>query len=60
MKISHRPFGTSDRIGCIRPFQRLKSPTTLTRSAFGAHTAKCTPTAPFNVMMCEPSFSNAR
>ena len=37
------PFGTSRRIGCARPFQRLKSPTTLTRSAFGAHTAKYVP-----------------
>ena len=26
-----------------RPSQPLKSPITLTRSAFGAHTAKCTP-----------------
>ena len=43
MKISHRPDGTSVRIGCTRPSHPLKSPTTLTRRALGAHTAKCTP-----------------
>ena len=43
MKISQTPDGTSSRIGWTRPSQPLKSPITLTRSAFGAHTAKCTP-----------------
>ena len=42
-KISQTPAGASRRIGCTRPSQPLKSPITLTRSAFGAHTAKCTP-----------------
>ena len=31
------------RIGWTRPSHALKLPTTLTRRAFGAHTAKCTP-----------------
>ena len=31
------------RIGCVAGFQPLKSPMTLTCSAFGAQTAKCTP-----------------
>ena len=43
MKISHRPDGTSVRIGWTRPSHPLKSPTTLTRFALGAHTPKCTP-----------------
>ena len=43
MNSSQTPVGTSSRIGCTRPSHPLKSPTTLTRSAFGAHTAKCTP-----------------
>ena len=33
-------------MGCVRPSQKLKSPTTLTRCALGAHTAKCTPRTP--------------
>ena len=33
-------------MGCTRPSQRLKSPTTLTRSALGAHTAKRVPSTP--------------
>ena len=60
MKISQTPAGTSSRIGCTRPSQPLKSPTTLTRSAFGAHTAKCTPVVDPTRMRCAPSFSNAR
>ena len=43
MKISHTPLDPSTRIGWARPSQPLKSPTTLTRWAFGAQTAKCTP-----------------
>ena len=43
MKISQTPAGTSSRIACTRPSQPLKSPITLTRSALGAQTAKCTP-----------------
>ena len=39
------PVGPSRRIGWTRPSQSLKSPTTLTRSALGAQTAKCTPSA---------------
>ena len=45
MKISQMPFGISSRIACTRPSHPLKSPITLTRSALGAHTAKCTPVA---------------
>src|SRR5206468_7263169 len=40
MKISQTPLDPSDRIGCRRPSHALKSPTTLRRRAFGAHTAK--------------------
>ena len=49
-KISQTPDGTSSRIGCTRPSQPLKSPMTLTRSAFGAQTAKCTPVVVPTVM----------
>jgi hypothetical protein len=38
----------------------LKSPITLTRSAFGAHTPKCTPVVRPTVMRCAPSFSKIR
>ena len=41
----------------VRPSHWLKSPTTLTRSAFGAHTAKCSPATPSMVTACDPSFS---
>ena len=57
MKISQTPAGTSSRIACTRPSQPLKSPITLTRSAFGAHTAKCTPVVEPIVIRCAPSFS---
>ena len=43
MKISQTPVGAAAASACTRPSQPLKSPITLTRSAFGAHTAKCTP-----------------
>ena len=43
MKISQTPDGMRRRMMCARPSQRLKSPMTLTRCAFGAQTAKCTP-----------------
>ena len=43
MKSSHTPELPSMRIGKMRPSQAQKSPTTLTRRAFGAHTAKLTP-----------------
>jgi hypothetical protein len=57
MKISQTPDGPSERIGCTRPSQSLKSPTALTRWAFGAQTAKCTPDAPPTVIGCAPNFS---
>ena len=44
------------RIGIRRPSQALKSPTTLTRRAFGAHTAKLTPATPSITRTCAPSF----
>ena len=37
------PLAPRLRIGCDAGSQPLKSPMTLTCSAFGAHTAKCTP-----------------
>ena len=39
-EISHTPLEPSERIGCTRPSHSLKSPTTLTRMALGAQTAK--------------------
>ena len=39
-KISHTPESERNRIMCRRPSQLLKLPTTETRRAFGAHTAK--------------------
>ena len=56
-KISHTPCGSSSRIGWTRPSHRLKSPTTLTRSALGAHTAKWTPAIIPQCIGCAPSFS---
>ena len=43
MKISQTPTPPRRRIGLRRPSQPLKSPTTETRAALGAQTAKCTP-----------------
>ena len=43
-----------------RPSQSLKSPTTETRCALGAQTAKCTPSAPSWSIRCAPSLSNSR
>ena len=40
-----------------RPSQKLKSPTTLARVAFGAHTAKYVPPTPSTVTGCAPIFS---
>ena len=40
-----------------RPSQLLKSPTTLTRCAFGAQTAKLVPGTPSMVRSCAPSLS---
>ena len=50
MKISHSPDPPRGLIGWRRPSQWLKSPTTLTCPAFGAHTAKQTP---FNTRMLD-------
>ena len=46
MKISQTPTSMRFRIGWRRPSHWLNSPTTLTRIAFGAHTAKATPSTP--------------
>ena len=46
MKISQMPVSTRLRMGWRRPSQSLKSPTTETRCALGAQTAKCTPSTP--------------
>src|SRR5260370_41672677 len=43
-------------IGCLRGFQPLKSPTTATETAFGAHTAK----EVASPMKCAPIFSYRR
>ena len=43
---SQMPLGMCFRIGCRRPSQALKSPMTLTPWAFGAQTAKFTPSTP--------------
>ena len=43
MNSSQMPAEPSERIGCSRPSQELKSPTTLTDRAFGAQTANATP-----------------
>ena len=59
MKISHTPVAPRRRIGWRRPSQMLKSPTTETRSAFGAQTAKCTPSTPSWVISRRPAPSRA-
>ena len=51
------PDAPSERIGCRRPSHELKSPTTETERADGAHTAKATPVAPSISATCAPSFS---
>ena len=55
------PDEPSERIACSRPSQELKSPTTLTARADGAHTANPTPVIvrePITISrMCEPSRS---
>ena len=51
------PSAPSERIGCSRPSQKLKSPTTLTERAFGAHTANAVPATPSISRTCAPSRS---
>ncbi len=46
MNSSQTPHGRRSRIGLRRPSQALKSPTTDTRAAAGAQTAKITPATP--------------
>ena len=46
-------------MGCARSFQALKSPTTLTARAAGAHTAKAVPGVPSIVCGCAPSASQS-
>ena len=55
-KISHQPLPRT-RMACRRPSHRLKSPTTLTRRAFGAQTTKATPCTPSISIGCAPSLS---
>ena len=53
MNSSHTPELPSVRIMWTRPSQRLKSPTTLTPRALGAHTANDTPRMPGDLaQMC--------
>ena len=54
---SQMPLEPSERIGCRRPSQELKSPTTLTERADGAQTANATPVTPSISCTCAPSFS---
>ena len=60
MKISQMPVSRRSRMEWRRPSQALKSPTTETRRAFGAQTAKCTPSAPSWWMRCAPILSKSR
>ena len=48
-KSSQIPLEPSERIGCSRPSQLLKSPTTETERAFGAHTANAVPVTPLEL-----------
>jgi hypothetical protein len=57
MNSSQIPDAPSERIGCRRPSHELKSPTTETERALGAHTAKATPVTPSSSIRCAPSFS---
>ena len=60
MKISQMPLPWRDRITWRRPSHELKLPTTLTRRAFGAQTAKRTPsTSPIRIGSA-PRLSNGR
>ena len=43
MNSSQMPLAPSERIGCSRPSHELKSPTTETERADGAHTANAVP-----------------
>ena len=52
---SQTPADGLSRIGLRRPSQALKSPTTETRRAFGAHTAKRTPDIPSIDISTAPS-----
>ena len=49
MNSSQMPEEPSSRMAWVRPFQPLKSPTTRTACAFGAHTVNAVPTT------CSPS-----
>jgi hypothetical protein len=49
MNSSQMPDAPRVCMACRRPSQRLNGPTTLTRSAFGAHTAKRVPSSPSRV-----------
>ena len=59
-KISHTPHSRRSRIMWRRPSHWLKSPTTETRRAFGAQTAKATPRTPSISRRCAPSCSKGR
>ena len=48
------PAWCRKRMGCLRRSHELKSPTTATRVAFGAQTAKRTPLTPSTVAFCAP------
>ena len=54
---SKMPLLSSLFIGMPRPFQELKSPHTLTRTASGAHTLNTVPRTPLTVFLCAPIYS---
>jgi hypothetical protein len=54
-KSSQIPADPSERIGCTRSFQKLKSATTATERAFGAQTANAVPVTPSISRTCAPS-----
>src|SRR6185295_17734165 len=53
------PLRPCEDIGLVRPSQRLNSPTTLTRAAFGAQQAKRTPRTPSRCSTWLPSMRYA-
>ncbi len=57
MKVSQIPDDWTACMGLASGRQPLKSPTTDTARASGAHTAKCVPATPLRSLRWAPSFS---
>ena len=53
------PLEPSERIGCSRPSQELKSPTIETERALGAQTANAVPCTPWCSITCAPSLAQS-